>query len=343
MRLSVLDQSVAVTGRPQGQSIRDTVELARHCERLGYARFWVSEHHNHPTIVGTAPEVLLGAIAASTGRIRIGSAGIMLPHYAPFKVAEQFRVLDALAPGRVDLGLGRAPGSDGRTAFALNPMANERPAQFPQDVRDLMAWVTGGALPADHPFARVAAYPQGDTHPDVWMLGSSDYGAQVAAHFGLPYCFAYFFVDGRGAAEAVALYKRLYRPSAAWPRPHAALCVWALAADTEAEAQHHFTSRAKWRLFRDRGIFMPIESPEEAAAYDASPAERALMERYRRDGFVGTGGQVAARIRALAAEIGVEEIAVVTWAWDEGARRRSYEVLADAFGHERDATAAAAD
>src|SRR5213082_3817589 len=187
MRLSVLDQSVAVAGRPHDQSIRNTVALARHCETLGYERFWVSEHHNHPTIVGTAPEIVMAAIAATTERIRIGSAGIMLPHYSAFKVAEVFRVLDALAPGRIDMGLGRAPGSDGRTAFALHPLANERPAQFPSDVRDLMAWVTGSPLPEGHPFRQVKANPSGETAPEVWMLGSSDYGAQVAAHFGLPY------------------------------------------------------------------------------------------------------------------------------------------------------------
>ena len=158
MRLSVLDQSIAVAGRPHDQSIRNTVALAQHCEALGYDRFWVSEHHNHPTIVGTAPE-----IAATTDRIRIGSAGIMLPHYAPFKVAEVFRVLDALAPGRIDLGLGRAPGSDGRTAFALNPAANERPEHFPADVRDLIAWVHNEPLVDRHPFAAVQAYPQGTT------------------------------------------------------------------------------------------------------------------------------------------------------------------------------------
>src|SRR5438552_6080584 len=166
MRLSILDQSIAVAGRPQDQSIRNTVALAPHCEALGYQRFWVSEHHNHPTIVGTAPEIVIAAIAATTERIRIGSAGIMLPHYAPFKVAEVFRALDALAPGRIDLGLGRAPGSDGRTAFALNPMANERPEHFPADVRDLMAWVHNEPLVNGHPFARVKAYPNRPTAAD---------------------------------------------------------------------------------------------------------------------------------------------------------------------------------
>ena len=228
MRLSVLDQSIAVAGRPQDQSIRNTVSLAQHCEALGYDRFWVSEHHNHPTIVGTAPEIVIAAIAATTKRIRIGSAGIMLPHYAPFKVAEVFRVLDALAPGRIDLGLGRAPGSDGRTAFALNPAANERPEHFPADVRDLIAWVHNEPLVDRHPFAAVHAYPEGPTAPEVWILGSSDYGAQVAALFGLPYCYAWFFSDGAGGERAIDLYKKNYRPSARHPEPHSALCVLAL-------------------------------------------------------------------------------------------------------------------
>ena len=197
LRLSVLDQSVAVVDRPHGDAIRNTIALAQYCETLGYERFWVSEHHSHGTIVGTAPEILIAAIAAVTKRIRVGSAGVMLPHYSPLKVAEQFRVLEAIAPGRIDLGLGRAPGSDGRTAFALNPLANERPAHFPSDVRDLMAWVTGSPLAEGHPFASVRAYPAGETVPEVWMLGSSNYGAQVAAHFGLPYAFAWFFTEAR--------------------------------------------------------------------------------------------------------------------------------------------------
>ena len=173
---------------------------------------------------------MIAAIAATTKRIRIGSAGIMLPHYAPFKVAEVFRVLDALAPGRIDLGLGRAPGSDGRTAFALNPAANERPEHFPADVRDLIAWVHNEPLVDRHPFAAVHAYPEGPTAPEVWILGSSDYGAQVAALFGLPYCYAWFFSDGAGGERAIDLYKKNYRPSARHPEPHSALCVLAFAA-----------------------------------------------------------------------------------------------------------------
>jgi luciferase family oxidoreductase group 1 len=332
LRISILDQTVAVEGRPHAQSIQDTIALARHCEALGYRRFWVSEHHNHPTILGTAPEILIAAIATQTQRIRVGSAGVMLPHYSPFKVAEQFRVLDALAPGRIDLGLGRAPGSDGRTAYALHPLAAERPNQFPADVRDLIAWVSNEPLPAGHPFASLKANPQGETVPEVWMLGSSNYGAQVGAHFGLPYSFAWFFSDGRGGREALKIYQENYQPSERHPEPCAGVCLWVLAADTAEEAQFHFTSRVRWRLFRDRGIFLPFAAPEASARHQLSGAEEAREARMRRDEFVGTAPDVARRVRELAAELNVQEVALVTWTHNEAVRRRSYELLAKEFG-----------
>ncbi len=330
MRLSVLDQSIAVAGRPHEESIRNTVALARHCEALGYERFWVSEHHNHPTIVGTAPEIIMAAIAATTERIRIGSAGIMLPHYSPFKVAEVFRVLDALAPGRIDMGLGRAPGSDGRTAFALNPMANERPEHFPADVRDLIAWVHNEPLVDRHPFAAVQAFPQGPTAPEIWILGSSDYGAQVAALFGLPYCYAWFFSDGAGGERAIDLYKRTYRPSARHPTPHSGLCVWALAAPTMEEAQYHLTSRVLSRINRDLGLLGPLISPEEAAK-ELAGHDQERIAKFRRNTFAGTGPEVMARIVELKERVGVDEMAIVTWTHDEDVRRQSYEELAKQF------------
>src|SRR6201996_7298976 len=241
IRLSVLDQSTVVTGRSPDTSIRESIQLAQHCEALGYSRYWCAEHHNSDSQAGTAPEILIAAIAATTQRIRVGSAGVMLPHYSALKVAEQFRVLDAIAPGRIDLGLGRAPGSDGRTAYALNPRAETAANHFPADVRDLLAWLSGDKLLEGHPFRDIRAQPGGPTTPEVWILGSSDYGAQVAAYFGLPFCFAHFITEGRGLEQAFALFRDGYRPSKEHPAPHGALCVWAVAAETEAEAAWLFT------------------------------------------------------------------------------------------------------
>ena len=188
--LSVLDQSPAVKGQTPAQAIPASLALARHCDRLGYARYWLSEHHNSASVAGTAPEVLMAAIAATTARIRVGSAGIMLPHYSALKVAEQFRVLDAIAPGRIDLGLGRAPGSDRLTARALNPHASPNAEDFPRQIMDLRDWVEGNRLAESHPYRAISAQPQGPTSPEMWILGSSDYGAQLAAHLGLPYAYA---------------------------------------------------------------------------------------------------------------------------------------------------------
>lgn len=332
LRLSVLDQSVALAGRDQAASIRETLALAEACEALGYHRFWVSEHHNLPSIVGTAPEILMAAIAARTSRIRIGSAGIMLPHYAALKVAEQFRVLDALAPGRIDLGVGRAPGSDGRTAQALNAAGAARTNDFPEQVRDLMAWVNGEPLPENHPFGSIHAQPTSQTAPDVWMLGSSDYGAQVAAFFGLPYSYAAFITDGAGTEHALAAYRQLYRPSARNPQPVANICLWALVAETDEEAQRLFTSRARWRVGRDRGIFGPLMAPDAEPPFPFTPADEARVSDMRKTAFVGSAATVGARLRELAAQLGIEEIVVLTWSHDPVARRRSYELLAAEFG-----------
>ena len=318
MRLSVLDQSTAAQGRTQDKAIRETLALARRCDALGYHRYWVSEHHNSDSIVGTAPEVLMAAIAATTTRIRVGSAGVMLPHYSALKVAEQFRVLEAIAPGRIDLGVGRAPGSDRLTAFALNPYANATDA-FPQQVRDLQAWVSGSPLVEGHPFGAISAHPMGPTHPELWILGSSDYGAQLAAHLGLPYAFAYFFSEGRGVEEALRLYRQNYRPSPGHPAPHATICVWAL------------KTRENWRVGFEQGIRAALVTPEAAAARSYTDAERAVIEALRRKAIVGTAEQVAARLSELAQRLELDELVVVTWTFDPVPRLRSYELLAAAF------------
>ena len=225
----------------------------------------------------------MAAIAARTSTIRIGSAGVMLPHYSALKVAEQFRVLEALAPGRIDLGVGRAPGGDMRTARALNPNAAVAAEDFPVQVRDLQAWTSASAaMPASR---RIRSGPHA---PEIWILGSSDYGAQLAAHFGLPYAFAYFFTDGQGAEQAISLYRRLYQPSERHPEPQATLCIWALVAASDEEARHLSLSRDRWRIDRGRGVLGPLQSPDEIAT-----------ARLRRGGGAGPRFDARARLRRL--------------------------------------------
>ncbi|MEO6408153.1 MAG: LLM class flavin-dependent oxidoreductase, partial [Burkholderiaceae bacterium] len=284
-----------------------------------------SEHHALPTIVGSAPEILMAAIAARTERIRIGSAGVMLPHYSALKVAEQFRVLEALAPGRIDLGVGRAPGGDMRTARALNPHASGGAEDFPEQVRDLQAWTSQPS------HLGIAALPRGPHAPEVWILGSSDYGAQLAAHFGLPYAYAYFFVDGKGVEQALDLYRQLYRPSERHPTPQATICVWALAADTHEVACHHAMSRERWRVDRARGVLGPLQSPDVIAQQGFDAVALPTVEAMRRKAIVGTGAEVALMIRELATRLELDEIVVNTWAHSPAVRRHSYALLAQEF------------
>jgi len=326
VKLSVLDQSASVAGGSDGAAIRDTLTLAAHCEALGYHRFWVSEHHGLPTIVGSAPEVLMGAIAARTTRIRIGSAGVMLPHYSALKVAEQFRVLDALAPGRIDLGVGRAPGGDQRSAQALNPGGMRSADDFPQQVHDLMAWTTR----AQH--RGIVARPLGSTAPSVWILGSSDYGAQLAGQFGLPYAFAYFFADGDGAEQALRLYRDQFTPGPQGDVAQATLCVWALAADTQEEAEHLALSRERWRVDRQRGVFGPLQATDVIAARGFTRDEMPTVQAMRDRAFVGSASHVAAQLRALAAAFELDELVINTWTHDPAATRHSHALLAAEFG-----------
>ena len=275
----------------------------------------------------------MAAIAATTPRIRVGSAGVMLPHYSALKVAEQFRVLEAIAPGRIDLGVGRAPGSDQMTSYALNPNPQNVLDQFPRQVQELQHWVSGTPLPEGHPFAKVIAQPTGPSSPEIWILGSSDYGAQLAAYFGLPYAFAYFFSEGTGVEQALELYRKNYRPSENNPKPFATICVWALAADTEEEALHQFKTRERSIIDRRQGIRLPLMPPEEAER-PYSAAEMATAEKLRRKAIIGSSDQVAARLKELAKSLELDELVVVTWTYDPAPCHRSYELLAKAFAME---------
>ena len=232
--------------------------------------------------------------------------------------------------GRIDLGIGRAPGSDQITSYALNPTPQNVLDQFPRQVQELQHWVSGTPLPEGHPFRQVVAQPTGPSTPELWILGSSDYGAQLAAYVGLPYAFAYFFSEGTSVEQALDLYRRNYRPSENNPKPSATICVWALAADTEEEALHQFKSRERAIIDRRQGIRLPLMPPEEAErAY--SPFEMAIAEKLRRKAIVGSSEQVAAQLKGLAESLELDELVVVTWTYDPASRHRSYELLAKAF------------
>lgn len=328
--LSVLDQSPIRAGATAADAVHETLALARHCERLGYHRYWVAEHHSSGALAGAAPEILIARIASLTDRIRVGSGGVMLSHYAPLKVAEQFRMLETLFPGRIDMGLGRAPGSDMMTAVALAQGHEPTgPDAYPGQVLDLIGFLRG-TLAKDHPFARIRAMPEGDGMPEPWLLGSSDQSAMIAAYLGLPYSFAHFISDV-GGPQAMDSYRSLFRPSAIAAQPTASIGVFVICAETEAEAERLAASRDLWRLRLDRADPGPFPTVEEALAYPYSEAERARVRQNRRRMVVGDPAQARAGLEELARRYGVDELVVVTICHDPEARRRSYALLAEAF------------
>ncbi len=329
-RLSVLDQSPVRSGGTAADALHETLELAQACDRWGYHRYWLAEHHGTPGLAGSSPEVLIGQVAARTSRLRVGAGGIMLQHYSPLKVAECFRVLETLFPGRIDLGIGRAPGADALTARALR--ADPSFERFPQQVADVLGFLDG-RLPVGHPFARVVAMPSGPGTPEVWLLGSSDQSAMVAAHLGTGFSFAHFIND-EGGAEVTRAYARGFRPSALSSAPRASAAVFVVCADTEAEALRLAKSRDLFiaRLYTGRAGRYP--SVEEAEAYPYSDHERAIVAHARRRTVAGAPEQAHAHLLALAAEYGVDELVIVTITHDAKARRRSYELLAQVFGLE---------
>jgi luciferase family oxidoreductase group 1 len=330
IRLSVLDQSPIRAGGTPAQAVAETLELARLTERLGFTRYWVAEHHSSPGFAGTAPEILVARIAAETRVIRVGSGGVMLSHYAPLKIAETFRMLEALSPGRIDLGIGRAPGSDQRTARALQHEPGALGIEhFPAQIAELMGFL-GDALPAGHPFTGVHAMPTGPGQPELWLLGSSDQSAAMAAFFGCAFSFAHF-ISADGGTAVMAAYRRQFQPSPALAAPRGSVGVFVLCAETEAAARRLAASRDLWRLHLDRGVSGPIPTVEDAEAYPYSDDEMARVVFNRRRQVVGDPGQVKTQLLDLAKSYGVEELVIVSICFDFAARKRSYELLAEAF------------
>jgi luciferase family oxidoreductase group 1 len=334
-QLSVLDQSPIRKGGNAETAIAETIALAKACDRLGYHRYWLAEHHNSNSFAGSCPEILIARVAQETKHLRVGSGGVMLTHYSPLKVAEQFRMLEVLAPGRIDLGIGRAPGSDQLTARALQ--AGPEPwgiDAFPSQVYLLRQFLDEAAgreaFAQDHPYRSIHAMPRGSGTPELWLLGSGVHSAVYAAELGLPFSHAYF-INADGSEEACAEYRARFKPSAAFPSPRLSLGVAALAAETAEDAVKLAASRNLWvvRLLTGRPI--PFPSPEEALGYPYTEHERRLLAPIEKRSIVGTPEEVHARLAALADAHGAEELVVVTITFDFESRLRSYELLARAF------------
>jgi luciferase family oxidoreductase group 1 len=327
MRLSVLDQSPISEGSTGAQALRNTIDLARLVDGLGYHRYWVAEHHGGPMLAGPSPEALIGPIAAATARLRVGSGGVMLPHYSPLKVAETFSVLSGLFPGRIDLALGRAPGTDPMTTFALQRDRRQAaPDDFDQQLAELLGYLDD-SLPPDHRFARLAAVlPGRPERPEPWLLGSSPQSAIWAGQLGLPYAFA-DFINPEGAAIA-ELYRERFVPSPALEAPRLAVGVWALAAPTDEEAERLSASSRMAFIMLRQGRLIAIPPVDRALHFLAQQEGRTTP---RRRAVLGAPATVRAGIEGVAREYGADEAIVVTITYEHQSRRRSYELLAEAF------------
>jgi luciferase family oxidoreductase group 1 len=333
MRISVLDQSPISEGERGADALRHTLDLARLADRLGYTRYWVAEHHGTPMLACPSPEVLIGPLGLATARIRVGSGGVMLPHYSPFKVAENFSMLSALCPGRVDLAIGRAPGTDSTTMFALQ--RDRRTVQiddFTEQLAELLAYI-GNSLPPAHPFARLAALPGSPEAPDPWLLGSSPQSAIWAAELGLPYAFADFINPEAGALTSS--YRRSFVPSRWRAAPEVIVAVWVVCAESDEEARRLAVSSVMAFRLLQQGRLIPVPSVERAIRFledeGSTPAAPPFGIRRRRR-IVGSPLTVRKGLEAVAAEYEADEVMVVTITHDHGARCRSYELIAREFG-----------
>ncbi len=331
MKLSVVDQSPVSTGMTPAQALRNTIDLAHHCDRLGYHRYWIAEHHGMEVIATSAPEVMIAMVAEATRAIRVGSGAVLLPHYAPYKVAETFRTLNALFPGRIDLGLGRAPGGEALEAFALRRTRDTAAFEvddFPNQLLELLAFLRGD-FPEDHPFARLHVTPAAPGEPEVWLLGSSAWSASAAAQLALPYAFAHFINPG-GTRLCLGRYRSQFVPSARMVMPKALAAVGVVCAETDTAAERiAATYRAMGRRVR-LGIRAPLPTPEAALAElagDPAPPEEGPWPR------VVAGGPASVRdqLERMASELDIAEIMAVTITHDHADRVRSYELLAEAF------------
>ena len=327
--LSVLDLAPVVAGATASRALANSVELARHVERLGYHRLWVAEHHNMPGVASSSPPVLVAHLAANTTTIRVGSGGVMLPNHAPLVVAEQFGLLEALHPGRIDLGLGRAPGTDPVTAHALRRGIQTGGDDFPRQLGELLAFFTG-TFPEGHPYRSVTAVPAVGNQPDVWLLGSSDFSAELAGLLGLPFSFAHHFSPAN-TLPALDRYRTSFRPSAGLPAPFAMVGVSVIAADDDDSADRLAAPSRLAYVRRHTGGSTQLPTPDEAAEHRFTPMEKELLRAWRASTVVGGPATVRAELDDLVARTGAQELMVVTNVFRHDDRMRSYEVVAESY------------
>ncbi len=328
--LSVLDLSPVTTATPGSVALRNSLDLARLADRLGYRRYWLAEHHNLANIASSSPDIMIGQVAAATSRIRVGSGGVMLPNHAPLMVMERFKVLEALFPGRIDLGIGRAPGTDPITSVALRRRQDIRDDDdFLERFQELMLIESRG-FPDGHPFRHIRAMPADVALPPIYLLGSSDYSAQLPGHIGAAFSFAHHFADF-DAAEAMRLYRDSFKPSVSHQKPFAILATHVVCADTDAEAERLASTVDLNFVRRAKGEFQPLSSPDEAAAYDYTPIDRARIARNRERVAVGSPATVGAKLMPLIEKTKADELMITSMLFDHAARKRSYELLAELF------------
>jgi len=329
MKLSVLDQSPVISGLDARRAIEETLALARRVEALGYARYWLAEHHAIAALADPCPEILLARLGAETERMRIGTGGVLLPYYSAFKVAEVFRMLEAMYPGRIDLGIGRAPGGDTRTAHAVGGGRFPDARDFPEQVWQLVAHLDG-TLPETHPFASVRVQPEVESAPQVWLLGSSDYSAALASQLGLRFAFAHF-INPQGGDAVTRAYREQYQASAREPQPSAIVCTFAICAETDAEAERLAASIDLRRLHMALNLDTPVPTLDEALAHRYTPEEQRYVAGQRARAILGGPQTCRREITAMAERYAADEVMVLTITGDYASRLRSYELLAEAF------------
>ena len=328
--LSVLDLSPVIVGGSGPTSLKNSLDLARLADQLGYTRYWVAEHHNLPSIASSAPEIMIGQIAAVTQNLRVGSGGVMLPNHAPLMVAERFKILEALFPGRIDLGIGRAPGTDPITSIALRRRQQaDTDDDFLERFQELLLFAQDG-FPEGHPFRQVHAMPSDVALPPIYLLGSSDYSAEVAAAIGGGFAFAHHFAS-HDAVAAMTSYRSHFKPSPALPAPHAILAAAVVTADTDADAERLAATVDLNFVRRSKGEYLPLASPDEAAAYPYTPVDRERIKYNRTRLFVGAPATVRARLDPLLAATQADELMITTMIHDHAARRHSYALMAASF------------